>query len=376
MSFSVLVVGGGVIGLSNAWELARRGAQVHLVDRRCAGREASWAGAGMLPSVSRQPSDPLEQLRTLSHELHRHWAERLRSFTGIDTGYHRCGGLHLATSSGEAATLAAQATDWHADGILAEKMLFSEAVAVEEVLSSIVESGRLRAVYRLENDCQLRNPRHLQALRAACIQSGVTLLENSEVIGLASARFQRVEVQLTNKALVVDKVCFSGGAWTGQWFEQWGIPSSIYPVRGQMVLMRFKQPLFSHLLLEGNRYLVPREDGHVLIGSNEEEVGFKAGVTENVIDELTQWAFSIVPELRFATIEQTWSGFRPASIDGLPFICEVPTFPSLYLAAGHFRAGLHLSCATAVCLADLMFGETPPINLDAFRASRGYTANR
>src|SRR5262245_44664646 len=105
-----LVIGGGVIGLSLAWQLAERGRKVRLLDRQAIGQEASWAGAGILPPASREAlAHPLDQLRGLSFELHRTWADQLRGETGIDTGYRRCGGIYLARKVGETAALAAWA---------------------------------------------------------------------------------------------------------------------------------------------------------------------------------------------------------------------------------------------------------------------------
>src|SRR6478672_13731677 len=106
----VLIIGGGVIGLSLAWDLAQHGCSVQIIDKGPIGREASWAGAGILPAATYSiDQHPLDQLRGLASELHPQWAAELKSLTGIDTGFWRCGGLHLARFPGEAASLAAWA---------------------------------------------------------------------------------------------------------------------------------------------------------------------------------------------------------------------------------------------------------------------------
>src|SRR5262249_24689121 len=119
----VLIIGGGVIGLSLAWDLAKHGRSVQVIDKGEVGREASWAGAGILP-VAKYSSDqhPLDQLRGLACELHPRWAAELKAITSIDTGYHRCGGLHLAHSPGESASLAAWATLARDEGIRVEQV--------------------------------------------------------------------------------------------------------------------------------------------------------------------------------------------------------------------------------------------------------------
>jgi glycine oxidase len=328
----------------------------------------------MLPSPSLAPTDPLEQLRTLSHGLHESWAKALLKETGIDTEYQKCGGIYLATRAGESAALIAQAFDWQVDGVVATVLDLGKVGDLEPALRPLCESGRLRAAVALPNDCQVRNPRHLQALRVACQKLGVSLEEESDVLDVAANRGGSAEVKTAQKRFVADTVVLAGGAWTSHWLQRFGISNSIFPVRGQMVLLSTPQRPFQPLILEGNRYLVPRNDGRVLVGANEEEVGFERGVTTEVIDSLRQWAYGIVPSLETATVEQTWSGFRPGSIDGLPLIGEVPGQPGIYIAAGHFRAGLHLSCGTAVCLADLIHQQNPAVNLDAFKVLRGYTA--
>jgi glycine oxidase len=145
----------------------------------------------------------------------------------------------------------------------------------------------------------------------------------------------------------------------------------IFPMRGQMVLFRCERQPFKRVLNDGPRYLVPRGDGYVLAGSTEEEAGFDKSITAEAIAELTRFAIKLVPALRDATIEQTWAGLRPASYDGFPYIGRMPGLENAFVAAGHFRSGLHLSPGTAVVLADLMCGNTPAVDLTPFRVSRG-----
>src|SRR4051812_8857691 len=119
----VLIIGGGVIGLSLAWDLARHGRSVHVIDQGEPGREASWAGAGIIPAAKQHPwQHPYEQLRGLASELQPRWAENLRSITGIDNGYRRCGGLNLARTPGEAAALAGWAGLMAEEGIDVERL--------------------------------------------------------------------------------------------------------------------------------------------------------------------------------------------------------------------------------------------------------------
>src|SRR6476660_8627076 len=138
----VLIIGGGVIGLSLAWDLAKHGRSVQVIDKGEIGREASWAGAGILPVAKSFPDQhPLDQLRGLACELHTQWAAELKGHTGVDTGYRRCGGLHLARFPGEAASLAAWATLAKGEGIRVEQVSRAKLTEIEPGLSVRSESS-------------------------------------------------------------------------------------------------------------------------------------------------------------------------------------------------------------------------------------------
>ena len=142
------------------------------------------------------------------------------------------------------------------------------------------------------------------------------------------------------------------------------------PIRGQIALLHGSRPLLTSVVNRGARYLVPRPDGRVLIGSTEDDVGFDKRTTAGAITDLLEMAFELVPELREQTLEQSWAGLRPATADRLPFIGPVPGLENAFIAAGHFRAGLGLSTGTAVVLSQLIRGETPTINLEPLRLDR------
>ena len=409
----VLIVGGGVIGQSLAWDLARHGQSVHVIDRGQPGREASWAGAGILPAARRAATDhPYDQLCGLSAELHPQWAAELSLLTGIDTGYRRSGGLYLARTPGEAAALAAWAADQAAQGVAVHRLdphelaqtepglapapsnalspFASDCAASTEysVLStqyspqSTEPTATLRrdvphrarqpiSTFLLPDEAQLRNPRHLQALVAACRQSGVGFSAHVEAVGI-ELRADCVQGIATSRGTTfhADRYCFTSGAWTGQLLKSLGLPIALLPVRGQMVLFRCQSPPIRHILNEGSRYIVPRDDGRVLAGSTEEEVGFDKRTTDEAIAELTAFARDLVPALRSAAIEQTWAGLRPATFDGLPYLGRLPGLDNAFLAAGHFRSGLFLSPATAVVMSQLLRGEQPQIDLTPFGVGR------
>jgi glycine oxidase len=158
--------------------------------------------------------------------------------------------------------------------------------------------------------------------------------------------------------------------------ETLGIQTGILPVRGQMVLYRCPEPPFSMVLNEGHRYLVPRDDGHVLAGSCEEEVGFDASTTPEMIADLRAWAESIWPALAEVPVANQWAGLRPGSFDSFPYLGTLPGLENAYIACGHFRHGLHWSTATAVLLFQAMSGEPTSIDLEPFRVQRGHAIGK
>lgn len=361
----VLIIGGGVIGLSLAWDLARHGQSVHVVDQGQPGREASWAGAGILPAaVRRDGQHPYEQICGLASELHPLWAEELRSSTGIDNGFRRCGGIYLARTPGEAASLSAWAQVQREEGIEVQRLTPEERAGLEfDIVHDTMAS------FLVPGEAQLRNPRHLQALEAACRQAGVTITSNSPVTDISISDIVNA-IETTAGPLRARQFCFTAGAWTGPLLAKLGIATGIVPIRGQMVLFRGPAPLVRRIINVGSRYLVPRDDGRLLAGSTEEEAGFDKRTTDEAIADLTAFARGVIPALADAEIERTWAGLRPGSFDGLPYLGRLPGLANAFVAAGHFRSGLFLSPATAVVMSQLIRGETPQIDLAPLRVGR------
>ncbi len=374
-SSHLIVLGGGVIGLSIAWEARRRGLRVTLLERNRIGGGASWTAAGILPPANPATSiDPIDQLRGLSHQLHPRWAAELHSATGIETGLRRCGGLYLATSPGEAAALLGLNAYWQAYEIKAERLTDAELLRLEPNLQSIIQSHTIRAAVRLEDEYQLRCPDHLKALRTACELSGVDVRESVTVEQfreVTTAAGSHVEVTTAGPTFESQFAVVTAGAWSAELAAASEVAFQVIPVRGQMLLYRLPSAPFRHVINEGNRYFVARDDGHVLVGSCEEEVGFCEQTTPAALASFRVWAEGFLPELKHCPPVQSWAGLRPQTIDGFPYIGRVPQTTGLFVATGHYRSGIHLSCGTAVVMADLLTGIPPAMDLDPFRVGRG-----
>lgn len=361
----LLIVGGGVIGLTTAYLLAREGHKVQLLDKGDFGQEASWAGAGILPPGNPgQAKTPLDQLRARSAALFPMLSAELRERTGMDNGYLRSGGLEFTCAEEEA-----ESNEWRAEGVAVETIAGEALARLEPALAPSVGEA-----HHLPDMAQVRNPRHLKALLAGCQRFGVLLRP-----GVPAYRFERQGSKIT--AVVTDggqipaaKFLVAAGAWCDPLLEPLGFRPGIQPVRGQIALLNTRVPLFQRILLWGERYLVPRPDGRVLVGSTEEDAGFDKRTTAGAIGELLSLAARLVPALAEAHVERCWAGLRPESPDGLPYLGQVPGFDNLFLAAGHFRAGLQLSPASGLVMKELLLGKQPSISLKPFRPDRSPTS--
>lgn len=362
----VVVVGGGVIGLSIAYVLSKEGVRVTLVDRASFGQEASWAGAGIIaPGSENAPCSPSAALRSLSDRLHEEWSRTLRDETGLDNGYRRCGGVDVARNDEEDHELRSSAGRWRAEGIAFERLLPHDFARVEPALSP-----ELVSAYYLPDRAQIRNPRHLRALEIACSQRGVTLRPGCPALGFEVRADRVLSVHTPEGGLPCDQVVVAAGAWTESLLSGLGPRILTPPVRGQIVLLRTGQKPLRRIVEHGTRYLVPRDDGRLLVGSTEESAGFEVRTTAEGVLGLIQAAIALCPSLADAEFERAWSGLRPGSLDHRPYLGPMPGYRNLFVASGHKRAGLQLSPGSAVILADLLLGRSPSIALTPFRLVR------
>ncbi len=358
----ILIIGGGVIGLSTALRLAGQDVSVTVVDRQRVGAEASWAGAGMLPPGDLATAKtPEARLRSYSYDMWEPFCAQLRELSGMDNGYRKCGAVEVGLDS---AAFDLQVRQWQAEGLCCDPLDRAELERHVPGLQQQIQHGVF-----LPEFAQVRNPRHLKALTAACQAMGVEILEDVGHLSVC-AKGRAVEVTTPLRRLGADRVCVTAGAWTGQIMKPLGVELPVAPVRGQIALLRVSQLPFSCVIEQGRRYIVPRADGLILVGSTQEHVGFEKRSTAEGASGLLRFAESIVPELGAAEVVRCWAGLRPGSPDELPFIGRVPGYDNMFVGAGHFRSGLQMSPATAAVLTDLMLDRTPAISLDGLDPTR------
>jgi glycine oxidase len=357
----VLIIGGGVIGLTTAYFLAREHVQVTVVDKGDFGQEASWAGAGILPPGKPSAGQhPYERLRATGVAMFPALSVELRERTGIDNGYLRSGGLDFSEAHDASAC-----AEWRADGVAVEMVEGPALARLEPLLAADVGS----ACY-LPDMAQVRNPRHLKALLAGCAALGVTLRPGCAIHSFERRNARLTGVRTDHGVLSAGRYLIAAGAWSDSLLEPLGWRPGIRPIRGQIALLNTGTPKLRRILVEGKRYLVPRPDGRVLVGSTEEDVGFDKHNTAAAIANLLELAQRLVPSLARAHLERSWAGLRPGSPDGLPFLGPVPGIDNLFVAAGHFRAGIQLSPATALALTETFLGKPLTVPLEPFRLDR------
>lgn len=334
----IVVIGAGVIGLSSAYELARMGAQVTVLERGHAGAESSWAGGGILfPLLPWDYGMPVTALTELGRQCYPAWIESLYLQTGIDPEYLVSGIRVLPPYDTD------KALAWCAvHGLKTEKE--GDTLLLPEV-------------------AQVRNPRLMQALRRSLELMGVSIVEHAEVAGFrfAGGRVAGVETRQGNYA--ADNYIVAAGAWSGILLGELAPKTPIWPVRGQMLLFKAEPGLLPRILLQDGVYLIPRMDGHILVGSTLEDVGFDKVVTEAARENLLSKAVAMFPPLSQASLVRHWAGLRPGSPDNVPVIGQHPEIENLYLNAGHFRYGVTMAPASAALLVNMVAGKAQPIDV-------------
>ena len=369
------IIGGGIIGLSVARELAGRGHAVRVLSRDSRRDTASWAAAGIFPPAPwREGLPPGEALTAWSDRLHREWARDLRAETGIDTGLESCGGLHLTGSESARPRLDAEVREWLVRGAACEPLDGRGVAECEPALAGAVDRGTVIGGYLLPEEMQMRPPRHLEALERSCLGRGVTLLRDAEVDSVEVDRGRvtglKVRVGGVSRSLPADVYVLAAGAWSGGLADAFGLRVETRPIRGQIALLKLPRQVLARVVNRGLDYLVPRQDGSLLVGSTIEDAGFDRSTVDAAIERLLGVARDLLGDIAATRPEQAWAGLRPGSADGLPSIGRTPACDNAYVAAGHFRAGLHQSTGTAVLVADMIEGRPSAIDPAPFRPDR------
>ncbi len=352
MHSDFLIVGGGVVGLTTAQLLLQAGYRVTVAERGVAGKEASWAGGGILsPLCPWDYQEPVTRLALRGMDMFGEAASALHAFTDIDSEYRRSGMLLLPPFQYE---LAAQWCVQH-------RFTFQQ-VDVAEYIPGQSGVGML-----FPDVAQVRNPRLMSALRKRVEMLGGTILEQHEVKSFELAGERVAALQTMRGKLIADAYIVAAGAWSRALLGEYALNMDIRPIRGQILLFKFDSPPFRQILLKQNLYLIPRRDGHVLVGSTLEDAGFDKSVTTAARDSLLGRARELFPGWRDLEPVQQWAGFRPGSPDNIPTIGRHPILSNLYANSGHFRYGVTMSFASAELLLNEIEGKPQPFGVGEYR---------
>ena len=353
-----LVVGGGVIGLLSTYLLASEGQSVVLLDSGEVGREASWAGGGIVsPLYPWRYSPAVTALAHWSQDYYPQLGQRLLQQSGIDPEVYATGLYWLDLEDED------EALRW-----AAREGRVLHSVAMEQVHAAVpsLGAGFSRAVF-MPDVANVRNPRLVAALREALQRMpNVRLLENCPVSELIREAEQVVGVQTVQGEMRADRVVVAAGAWSGRLLATLGIELPVKPMKGQMILFKCAEDFLPSMVLARRRYAIPRRDGHILVGSTLEDVGFDKTPTEEALESLKASAIELLPALADAEVVKHWAGLRPGSPEGVPYIGAVPGYEGLWLNCGHFRNGLVLAPASCQLLVDLMLGRAPSMDPEPY----------
>jgi len=365
----VVIAGAGALGLSIAFELARRSVDVVVFDRGVAagrGTSALAAAAGMVnpqahPGVE---PEPVRDLALLSRHLYADWIESIESEGGMSCEYDARGGLTVALTEGQEVELD-RSLDWQR----ARGLPF-------EVLSADGGRGRepqlgpgVRAAFFFPHEGQVPPARLGRALALAALSAGVRILEGTPVFRVLSEGGRAVGVETSAGRFDSEFVVNAMGAWSGA-LE--GAPSTpVTPVRGQAVALDASADpdRLSRFVFAPGVYLVPRRDGTVIVGSTLERVGFDVRVTAGGVSSILERASRVVPAILGYPLVDAWAGLRPATPDEIPVLGET-ALTGYFLASGHYKNGVLLAPASAVVMADLLTRERPPLPIAPFSPGR------
>lgn len=346
-----------------ARELLLAGQSVQLLERGETGRESSWAGGGILsPLYPWRYPEAVSVLAKASQGVYPELVAALKEEGGGDAQWTQSGLLMPVCEDIAAARTWAGRFEMNL-----------QVLSADEAAECAPEMGRLVSAEAafLPDIAQVRNPRLAQALRASLLALGADIRQDCEVVRILHDAGKASGVQTREgERLTAGQVVVAGGAWSAGLLAALGLDLPVSPVRGQMLLYRAEPGTVKRILLYKDRYVIPRRDGRVLVGSTLEHVGFDKQVTTCAREDLETSAVEIVPALASFPIEQHWSGLRPGSPDGTPFIGEHPEISNIYINTGHYRNGVVLGPASAALLAATMLGLPFPIVAEPYMPAK------
>ena len=360
-TWDVIIIGGGIIGLSLSIALRKRGATVLVVERGEPGREASYAAGGMLVDCALETPSILQDLASASARMYPEFALELEVESGMKVDLREYGTILL--SSAESLKDRPEIVAVDSAQLLEREPALGKMHSGQEAATST--TSPLRTYYLKERSVDPR------ALVAAAIKAaknrGVDFSSGDEVTTVEVEHSRAIGIKTAKTAFAAHKVVNCAGAWAGS-IGPHVIPTR--PVKGQMLcLLLPSRTLLKHVIRSPQAYLIPRSDGRLLVGATVEEVGFDKRTFPNTIQRLHRSALELVPKLADAKIHEDWAGLRPGTPDALPILGPTST-SGYYVATGHFRDGILLAPITAQVMSDVIEDRKPQFELAPYSPSR------
>jgi glycine oxidase len=337
--YDSVVVGGGLIGMMTAHELCSAGQKVAILESKTVGSESSWAGGGILsPLYPWRETAALSDLTRWSQQYYPVLANQLCEATGIDPEWERSGMKILSTEEQD------KALDWATNHNVSVELINNDALWLPDV-------------------AQIRNPLLISALKKHLEQTGVEIHEYTTVEKIRICDYQVKAIETTQGEFTAAVTVIANGAWGAELMPE----LDIRPVRGQMICYQASPGFVSHIIMKNGIYIIPRRDGHILVGSTVEEVGFDKGISEQARMQLSESAEVMLPGINRFPVVGHWSGLRPATRGNTPYISRHPEVEGLYLNIGHHRNGILHAPGSARLMVDIILKRDTMVPADVFQ---------
>jgi glycine oxidase len=348
------IIGAGIIGLMTARQLLKNGLSVCVIEKGQTGKEASWASGGILsPLYPWEWPEAVTSIAIQSMSEYPNLADELIQESGIDPEYEKSGLLILDKEKVD------EANQW--------------ATRLNQTIEILdrKEINRYSPLLNCEYDsaiwypdiAHIRPPRLMKALKESVLKFGGVIFEETEITSIEHKNNKVIGLKTCNSQIPVSTVIVATGAWTQSLMLPLGLSMDIEPVRGQIIAYQTDPGFIKPMIMHKRRYLIPRRDGCILVGSTLEYEGFNKETTDEGFTELKESAVTLIPEMSKYPIEHHWAGLRPGKKNGIPVISKHPEIEGLYINAGHFRNGVVLAPISARLISEIVVGKEPIVDL-------------
>ena len=367
--FDVAIAGGGLIGGSIALELARAGLRVGLFDRQELGREASWAGAGILsPAPESAAMISLVPVAKASMAIYPEFVRMVEETSGQSVGYRPKGTLQAIFMRDAREELSTVIALHRGLGLKAEPLRAEDARELEPALSEELGAAVLRP-----EEASVDNRALTQAVLEAARRSGVQFFPASGVEAIWREGGRCVGLHLKNEKIEAGWTVIAAGCFSAN-IEGVADYAPVRPAKGQMIALRADDLKIERVLWSEKIYLVPRNDGRILAGATVEYTGFEKGLTAGGLKKILAGTLELAPGLANARVEETWAGLRPDSPDHLPILGPTE-LDGLIVATGHFRGGILLTPITARLVREWVTQQRVSVDWERFSPMRFQSAS-